>query len=248
MHSTRRSNGGRLIRLALACAVAAAAVPAAPVRAQHVLNMRDADIRAFIQDAARVTGRTFVVDPAVQGRVTVVTDRPFNRSEYFELFLSTLRANGFIAVPTSGGALRIQPVAGAAAAAPARTGRRTSPHNFVTEILRVRHIEPAAAVDTLRPLISREGSITASRNSIVVVDFADNVARARQVLARIDVDSGTTRVVGLTNAGAREIAAALDALVPEGISVVPVDSSNSLLLRGDASTVARLAEIGRAHV
>lgn len=228
-------------RLLLAFALVCAAVPAV---AQHVVNMRDADIRAFIQDAARVTGRTFVIDPAVRGRVSVVTDRPLSRSEYFELFLSTLRASGYVAVPAGGGALRIQPVAGASASAPVRDGgRRPSPHNFVTEILRVRSIEPAQAVETLRPLISREGSITASRNSVVVADFADTIARVRQVLARIDVDTGSTRVVGLDNAGAREIAAALAALVPQGVSVVPVDSSNSLLLRGDAGTVARLAEI-----
>ncbi|MDP8993733.1 MAG: type II secretion system secretin GspD [Pseudomonadota bacterium] len=231
-----------LAALAIALAVAA---PAPPAAAQHVLNLRDADIRAFIQDAARVTGRTFIIDPAVQGRVSVVTDRPLSRSEYFELFLSTLRANGFVAVPTSGGALRIQPVSGASASAPVRNGRRGSAHNFVTEILRVRNIEPAAAVETLRPLVSREGSITASRNSIVVADFADNVARVRQVLARIDVDSGATRVLGLDNAGAREIAEALRALVPQGVSVVPVDSSNALLLRGDAATVARLIEVAQ---
>ena len=227
-----------LLALALLCA------PLAPVSAQHVLNLRDADIRAFIQDAARVTGRTFVIDPAVQGRVSVVTQRPLSRSEYFELFLSTMRANGFVAVPIGGGALRIQPVAGAASTAPVG-GRRTGPSGFVTEIFRVRHIDAAAAVETLRPMVSRDGSITASRGSIVVSDFADNVARIRQVLARIDVDASATRIVGLDNAGAREIAAALAELAPEGVSVVPVDSSNAIAFRGDGATVARLIEIAR---
>jgi len=97
-----------LIALALVCA------PVSPLFAQHVLNLRDADIRAFIQDASRVTGRTFIIDPGVQGRVSVVTERPLSRSEYFELFLSTMRANGFVAVPVAGGAIRIQPIAGAA--------------------------------------------------------------------------------------------------------------------------------------
>ena len=226
-----------LIALALACA------PLTPASAQHVLNLRDADIRAFIHDAARVTGRTFIIDPGVQGRVSVVTERPLSRSEYFELFLSTMRANGFVAVPVSGGALRIQPVAGAAASAP--MGRRSSPSSFVTEILRVRHIDAAAAVETLRPLVSRDGSLTASRSSIVVSDFADNVARVRQVLARIDVDSGVTRIVGLDNAGAREIATALAELAPEGVSVVPVDSSNALAFRGDAAAVAQLIGIAQ---
>ena len=177
-----------------------------------------------------MTGRTFIIDPTVQGRVSVVTERPLSRSEYFELFLSTMRANGFVAVPVAGGALRIQPVAGASAGAP--IGRRASPSSFVTEILRVRNIEAAAAVETLRPLVSRDGTLTASRSSIVVSDFADNVARVRQVLARIDVDSGVTRIVGLDNAGAREIAGALGELAPEGVSVVPVDSSNAHRLPG----------------
>ncbi len=224
-----------LIALLLLC------TPLAPVWSQHVLNLREADIRAFIQDAARVTGRTFIIDPSVQGRVSVVTERPLSRSEYFELFLSTLRANGYVAVPASGGALRIQPVAGAAASAP--IGGRSSPSGFVTEILRVRNIEAASAVETLRPLVSASGSITASRSSIVVSDFADNVARVRQVLRRIDVDTGITRIVGLDNAGAREIAAALAELAPDGVSVVAVDSSNAIALRGDGASVSQLAAI-----
>ena len=59
-----------------------------PVKAQHTLNVRDADIRAFVQDAARVTGQTFIVDGRVNGKVSVVTERPLSRSEYFEVFLS----------------------------------------------------------------------------------------------------------------------------------------------------------------
>ena len=233
------------VLIALALASASVCIPGAPLHAQHVLNLRDADIRAFIHDAARVTGRTFIIDPGVQGRVSVVTERPLTRSEYFELFLSTMRANGFVAVPVAGGALRIQPVAGASSTARVASGRRSSPSAFVTEIIRVRHIDAAAAVETLRPLVSRDGSLTASRSSIVVSDFADNVARVRQVLARIDVDSGVTRIVGLDNAGAREIAAALGELAPEGVSVVPVDSSNAIAFRGDGAAVTQLIGIAQ---
>ena len=228
-----------LIALALAIA------PLTPVNAQYVLNLREADIRAFVQDAARVTGRTFILDPAVQGRVSVVTERPLSRSEYFELFLSTLRTNGYVAVPAAGGALRIQPVAGAAASAQLGGSRRASPSGFVTEIFRVRHIEPSQAIETLRPSVSRDGSITASHSSIVVSDFADNVRRVRAILAQIDVDSGVSRVVGLENAGAREIAQALANLAGEGVAVVPVDSANSIVIRGDAASVGDLARIAQ---
>jgi general secretion pathway protein D len=232
-------------RVALALALLAAT--AAP--AQQVLNLRDADIRAFIQDASRVTGRTFIIDARVQGKVSVVTERALSRSEYFEVFLSTLRANGLVAVPTSGGAYRIQPL-DTASAQPGRVGSAGAARNqFVTEVIRLRSIDATSAVETIRPLVSREGSVTANKagNSLVVADFADNIRRIRELVRRIDNDNVLTRVIPLKNAGAREIATSLAALAGAGgaspVSVVAIDSSNSIALRGDAPTVGRFAEI-----
>ena len=237
-----------------------AQIPAA-IGAQTTLNVRDADIRAFIADAAKVTGRTFIIDSRVSGKVTVVTDHPLSRSEYFEIFLSTLRANGLVAVPTGNGALRVQPIDNAASQ-PSRVGSSGASRNsFVTEVIRLRAIDAQSALDTVRPLVSAQGSVSANRagNSLVVVDFADNVRRVRQVIARIDTDSASTRVVTLKNANAKEIAAALSGLgasnasggnggqaaspAGTGASVVAVESSNSIVIRGDASSVARLAQV-----
>ena len=236
------------MRLKLSLMLAAALMSATPAQAQYTLNVRDADIRAFIQDAARITGRTFVIDGRVNGKVSVVTDRPLSRSEYFEIFLSTLRSNGLVAVPGPNGSYRVQPIDGAAAQ-PGRIGSRGAAQNqFVTEIIRLRHIDAVAAVETLRPLVSAQGSLTANRNanSLIVADFADNIRRIRSLASSIDRDSSTSQIVTLKNAGAREIAAALTALVPaagEGarapVAIVPIDSSNAIALRGDQAMVAR---------
>lgn len=242
------------MRFKLSLMIAAALVSAAPVPAlaQYTLNVRDADIRAFIQDAARITGRTFVIDGRVNGKVSVVTDRPLSRSEYFEIFLATLRSNGLVAVSGPNGSYRIQPIDGAAAQ-PGRIGSaRAAQNQFVTEIIRLRHIDAVAAVETLRPLVSPQGSLTANRNanSLVVADFADNIRRIRALAASIDRDTSTSQIVTLKNAGAREIAAALQALVPaagEGakapVAIVPVDSSNAIALRGDQTMVARFVQM-----
>ncbi|MBI0474473.1 type II secretion system protein GspD [Sphingomonas sp. MA1305] len=229
--------------------------------AQTTLNVRDADIRAFIADAAKVTGRTFIIDSRVQGKVTVVTDRPLSRSEYFEAFLSTLRANGLVAVPTGNGAFRVQPIDNAASQ-PSRVGLAGANRNsLVTEIVRLRAVDAQQAIETVRPLVSAQGSVSANRgaNSLVIVDFADNIRRIREVLRRVDADTATTRVIALKNASSKEIAAALQGLSGAatggqggaggtgqgavGTSVVSVDSSNSVIIRGDASTVARLAAV-----
>ncbi|MBA4747651.1 MAG: type II secretion system secretin GspD [Sphingopyxis sp.] len=232
--------------------VSAALFAATPVMGQYTLNVRDADVRAFIQDAARIMDRTFIIDSRVQGKVSVVTDRPLSRSEYFEIFLSTLRANGLVAVPVRGGSYRIQPLDGAATQ-PGRIGNGGSGQNqFVTEIIRLRHIDAAAAIETLRPLVSAQGSLTANRNanSLVVADFADNIGRIRALIAQIDKDNSRSQIVTLRNAGAREIATALQALAGAGadgagppVTIVPIDSSNAIALRGDATQVARFVQM-----
>lgn len=237
----------------LGAAALALALPQAAL-AQYTLNVREADIRAFVADAAEVTGRTFIVDSRVQTKVSVVSDRTLSRSEYFEVFLSTLRANGLVAVPTGNGAFRIQPADGAAAN-PSRMGSRGAAQSqMVTEVIRLRAIDAPQAVETLRPLISKEGAITANKagNSLVVVDYADNMRRIRALLADIDRDNAATQTVMLEHAGAREIATALSQLVPQGgegaralATVVAVDSANAVLMRGEPATLAKMAAMAR---
>ena len=246
-----RSFFTRLMAVLAVCA----SLLAAPLSAQHTLNVRDADIRAFVQDAAKVTGRTFILDSRVQGKVSVVTDRPLSRSEYFEIFLSTLRANNLVAIPTTRGAYRIQPADGAASQ-PTRIGSRGAEGNqLVTEVVRLKSIVATEALETLRPLVSKQGSITSNRNanSLVIVDYADNIRRIRSLVGEIDRDSAASTIITLKNAGAREIATSLQALAAQGggeglrapVTVVPIDSSNSIALRGDPGAVSRFAQMAR---
>jgi general secretion pathway protein D len=240
-------------RPGLILALALLATTSAVAQTQ-MINLRDADIRAFIQDVSRSTGRSFIIDPRVQGKVSVVTDRPLGREQYFELFLSTLRANNLVAIPTGNGAYRIQPSEGAATQAPAQ---RSGGNRFVTEVIRLGTIDAASAVETLRPLVSKDGQLTPNRtgNTVVVADYADNVARIRSLAAQIDRDRSAVRIVPLTNAGAREIASALGTLATAasggaegpraggGVSIVPIDSSNAVVLRGDPAAVSRMVDI-----
>lgn len=231
----------------VALLAALAVGPVAPAMAQtQVLNVQDADIRAFIQDVARTTGYTFVIDPRVKGVVSVASSGPLNRSELFEVFLATLRANNFVAIPTGSGAYRIEP-SESAARQPAAAGGQ-----FVTQVFRLRSVEATAAADMLKPLVGAQGQVIANPlgNTLVVADYADNVRRIRSLIAQIDVDQAVTRAVSLRNSSAREIAGVLTALTAapgaDGkpgrapVLIVPVEGSNSLLLRGQSDAVERL--------
>ena len=225
------------------------ALPAVPgfvgaVAAQTTVNLRDADVRAFIQDVSRATGRSFIIDPRVQGKVTVVSDRPLDQAGYFELFLSTLRANGLVVTPAAGGAFRVAPADAAATQPSSGIGR----DRFETRVLPLNYIDAASALESLRPLVSREGQVTANRagNAVIVADYADNVARVITLARQIDQDRAAVRVIPLKNAGARELATSLAQVAQgsaegRGWQVAPVDASNSLVLRGDPATLAKLA-------
>ncbi|NMN03284.1 type II secretion system secretin GspD [Novosphingobium sp. SG919] len=247
----RRAIGWRAWLACLALPMLGLAAPQA-AQAQYRLNVREADMRAFIADAAEVTGRTFIVDARVAGKVSVASERTLSASEYFEVFLATLRANGLVAVPTGNGAFRIQPTEGAASQ-PTGIPRGGARNQMVTEVIRLRAADAAQALDTLRPLVSKDGSLTANKagNSLVVVDYADNVARVRALVRQIDQDRATVLTIDLAHAGAREVATALAQLVAAGeggrtpASVVAVDSANAVVLRGDPPTLARLAEVAR---
>jgi len=243
---SNRSVVGAVLAAVLAAQGPLAATPAmAQSGERQTLNVQGADIRAFIQDVARSTGRTFIVDPAVTGTVTVTSERALTRAQLFEVFLSTLRANGLVVTPTSSGAYRISPAQGAAQG-PSTVGSE----RFSTEVFQLRNIDAASAAETIRPLVGPQGQVLANpgANSVVVADFADNLVRIRSLIGRIDVDRTGFEVVTLQNSSAREIAAVLQSvLAPPGgqpgqgmVSVTPVESSNSIVLRGDPASMARI--------
>ncbi|WP_184717995.1 type II secretion system secretin GspD [Caulobacter sp.] len=236
-------------RVLAASAAIALAMPLAPTvaRAQaQVLNVQDADIRVFIQDVGKSTNTTFVIDPRVKGTVSVTSNGPLNRRELFELFLATLRANNLVAVPAGNGVYRVEPAENAARQPNAAGGQ------FATEVFRLRALDPATAADMLKPLVGPQGQVVANARggTVVVADYADNIRRIRSLLAQVDQDRASVHTVTLTNSSAREIAQVINDLIAGpgadgkagrgAVTVVAVESSNSILLRGDADAVQRL--------
>ena len=242
----------RVIMQALVAAVLLAG-PAGLALAQQTVNLRGADIRAVIEEVSRTTGRTFIIDPDVSGKITIISDQPLSPVEYFELFLAALRANGYAAVPASGlpGAFRIVPVA--KAGGDASSTRQLSGNSLATEVFPLSVLDAQSAADMIRGLSGSDGRVFVAKtgNAVIAVDYADNLARMRALLNRADRDSRTTRVVSFSNASARDVAATLEAVrgpaADRGaaFSIVAVDSSNSLVLRGDAATVGEMADLAR---
>jgi general secretion pathway protein D len=246
-----------LKRSASALVIAASLALSAPdlsAQDQQVLNFRDADIRAMIDDISMMTGKTFILDPRVQGKITIISREPVPTGDVFELFLSSLRVYGFSAVPTKTGAYKIVPDE-AAVTDRTLTGPDAPDDALVTEVFRLRHVDAITALNTVKPVLHRQGRSVAHRNNnfLVVVDYAGNMARIRDLIAEIDADPSITRLISLRNTPVEEMADTIRALRgvnarSEGagdsaLSIVSVVSSNTLILKGEENIIQSLMPI-----
>ena len=242
------------ILIALSSPVALAQGPdeAETEEARQSLNLQGVDLRAFIQDVSLATGSTFILDPRVQGNVTITSQEALTPSDLLGVLLATLRAHSLVAIPSGNNTYRIVPDEGAAGM-PASAGRDGV--GYATEIFSLRHVDARTAAETLKSLVGRGGVVAPmpQGNSLLVADYADNLARLRGLVARFDQDRSDIRTITLRNSSAREIATVVTQLVasPGGseggrsgpLSVIPVESSNAVMLRGDPAVVDRIARV-----
>ncbi len=228
-----------------------AAGQAQSINNQHIINLKDVEISALIDDVSTITGYTFVVHPSVRGKVTVSSQTPLSTDEVFQVFLSTLRVHGFAAVPGANGVYKIVPEQ--SATAEAALSRADGGGDLVeTAVFKLSSIDSVEAAQMIKPVTNPQGQVTTSArtNSLIVVDYAANISRVRQILAQIDEDRSTIATLSLRNTSAQEMAQTVNALTAGNsrafnfdIGAVPVDSGNALLLRGESSDVARMVEI-----
>ena len=194
--------------LPAAAAPAARAAPAALPRA--TLNFPDAEVDAVARAMAAVLERQIVVDPRVKGKITLYTDDPVTPAQAYGLFSAALRGLGF-AIVESNGLLKVVPEADAklqtgtvTASAGARQGDQV-----VTQVIRVVYENANNLVPVLRPLISPNNTINANpgNNTLVITDYASNLARLGTLITALDQPSATdVEVMPLQHALAADIA------------------------------------------
>jgi general secretion pathway protein D len=213
---------------------------------QITLNLNNADIEALIKTVSEHTGKNFVIDPRVKGKVTVISAHPMDRDEFYEVFLSILEVHGFSTIP-SGDVIKIVPdVKAKQGGIPTLSQAGSLPGDqIVTRIIQVKNVTSAQLVPILRPLIPQEGHLAAypDTNVLIISDRRRNVDRLMRIIEQIDqVSDSSIEVITLQHASAAEVVRILEGLKPASANkgaagaaskMVADERTNSILISGD---------------
>lgn len=215
------------------------------------LNWKDADIRIVVEAVSEATGKNFILDPRVTGKVNLLSAEPMSKDAFYEAFLSILQVHGYVAIE-SGNLIKILPDA-TARQFPSGFGTTgaAGPDDMATQVIQVNNVAATQLVPILRPLIPQYGHMVAhaGSNMLIISDRAANLARMVSIIRRIDMASDEDiEVVSLQNASAAEIVRIMTALTqtqradgaPVSTSLVADSRTNSVLIGGDKADRLRL--------
>ena len=213
------------------------------------LNLKDADIRAFVTQVADITGYSFVVDPRVKGKVTVLSSAPMNKDEIYDLFLAVLQVHGFTAIPGEEVIKVVQQVDAKQSAESLDRFAKTPSEQLITKVIQIDNANALEMVPILRPLVAKYGHLAgvAAANALIISDHASNIQRIEQIVRELDSPSKyEVEVIQLDEAWVGDMVELLQELAPGELgqgndnaarkySVTADERSNRLILRGDQS-------------
>ncbi len=228
----------------------------APAWPATTLNLKDADINTLITTVSEVTGKNFIVDERVKGKITVISSKPMSSDAVYETFLAVLAVKGYAAVP-AGAVIKIVQDSTARQEGGARLsdGAGRPDDDVVTHVYQIDNVSAAQLVPILRPLVPQWGHLVAygPSNMLIISDRAANVQRLGKLIGQIDrTGDREVELVKLIHAGAADIVRILTTLTQQDkqadptvkpATVIADERSNSVLIGGDKSERQKLLDI-----
>jgi len=233
-------------------------------------NFVDVEIPTIVRFMSEITGYNFVFDERVKGKVTIIAPSRLTIEESFSLFTSVLSLKGFTTVQIGAKTYKIIPssLVKQEGLMPSKEGVPVNAE-YMTKLISLKHISAEEAVQFLRPIVSRDGYISAfgQRNFILLVDSGANIKKIMTLLEFIDrpglaMEESEINVYFLKHADAEELAKVLQGIIkeiqssyrqlrtrkrkglsPPLISVTPDKSTNSLIIVAPPSDYQKLIKV-----
>lgn len=219
----------------------------------RIWNLRNADIRAVIAEVSRVTGKNFLIDPRVQGKISIVSSSPLNDKALYSVFLSMLQVSGYAAIP-SGSVIKIIPnidaktVTADSLRAP---NDRPRGDDMLVSVIPVHYVPAEQLVPVLRPLMPQWSSVSAysPSNMLILSGRASNIKQMSRIIHQVDSSSANgIDVVRLQHALAMDVVATLKDVIKvqpgsgtrQQATLAADDRSNAILVSGNRTERLRI--------
>ena len=204
----------------------------ASAQEQVRINFRDADIRSVIESVAEITGKSFVLDPRVKGKVTIIAPQAIDSSLLYSAVLSAIQVQGFQAVE-DGAVTRIVPFNQSFSFAGG-----IGDNKLETQVLKIKYVQASTLVPVLKPMLSNGARLMAfaQSNYLVVSDIRSNLNRLKALIKEMDdPDHSMVEVINLDHISAAEavhIAGQLKQLQKQDLSLVEDGLNNRVIISG----------------
>ncbi|MEH6548774.1 MAG: type II secretion system secretin GspD [Pseudomonadales bacterium] len=234
MKSVIRSTGW----IAQICAGILSLILVSLVVADNVtVNFRDADIRSVIESVSEITGKAFIIDPRVKGKMTIIAPDSIDADSLYEVFLSALQVHGYQAV-SDGQVTRIVPSAQAFQQAGGGGGE------LATRIFTLSYVTAPELVPVIKPMLSPGAQVQAhaASNRLIVTDTVSQLARVERMIAEVDdADQAQYDIVELEHMSAAEAVAILREMkhIQRAQPSIVEDEYNNRLIVGGSPVVRR---------
>ncbi|MDH5648239.1 MAG: hypothetical protein OEY67_01180, partial [Gammaproteobacteria bacterium] len=221
-----------------------------------LFNFQDADVQAVIKTISQITGKNFVLDPRVKGKISIISAKPVSKTAAYQIFLSALKAQGFTTALVNRDTLKIIPVGeGKQNASLTSEDFSRGGEQMISQVVVIQHGSATELVPLLRPLMAPTSQLSAyaPANALIITDYADNLGRLLNLVNQIDQPMSTdVTIIPLHHASALDMADLIGRLTAQtgrpGVpaaagaavtaadgrtSIVPDLRTNSLLVRSD---------------
>ncbi len=221
------------------------------------VNLQDADIKAFINEVATITNQNFVLDPRINGNVTVISNKPLSRDEIYQLFLSVMQVNGIAAID-SGTTIKLVPdnVAKQTGVAVDLRGESVG-EALATRVIYLTNTQAAEVLGVIRPLMppSAHAAAVPGVNALVLSDRADSLNQLTALIRDLDSNvNDSLQVIPLRHVDAERMMELISALVASAgsgqaqggnnqLKVIADTASDRLLVKGSPEMIAKVQEM-----
>jgi general secretion pathway protein D len=220
-----------------------------------MLDFDNVNIEVFVKFISELTGKNFIIDEKVKGKVTIVSPKKIPVQDVYKVFLSVLEVNGFATVPV-GDIIKIVPSSIAREKSVETRSKKNgseSDDRMITQIIALERSNPDEVKRVLDPIIPKTSSVLSypPANILIITDYLSNIRRMQEIVKALDVEGAGEQItyIPLKNASSSEVTKSLTGVFQQRranaspVKIVADPRTNSVIIFASVADTASVRKL-----